>query len=137
MTLMVLTQAPDLWAAGVSIVGVVSWKTLYDTTRGDLRDYLERELGDPAKVPDLYRDRSPLTHVAKIKAPLLVLQGENDPRVPQSEAKLMTDALEAAGKTFDQHVYEGEGHGFRTKANMIDSLRRATEWFDRYLQPRA
>ena len=137
MTLMVLTQAPDLWAAGVSIVGVVSWKTLYDTTRGDLRDYLERELGDPAKVPDLYRDRSPLTHVAKIKAPLLILQGANDPRVPQSEAKLMTDALKAANKTYDQHVYEGEGHGFRTKANMIDSIRRATEWFDRHMQARA
>jgi dipeptidyl aminopeptidase/acylaminoacyl peptidase len=137
MTLMVLTQRPDLWAAGVSIVGVVSWKTLYDTTRGDLRDYLERELGDPAKVPDLYRDRSPLTHVAKIKAPLLVLQGENDPRVPQSEAKLMTDALKAAGKTFDQHVYPGEGHGFRTRENMIDSVKRATAWFDQHLQPRA
>ena len=137
MTLMVLTQAPDKFAAGVSLVGVVSWKTLYDTTRGDLRDYLERELGDPAKVPDLYRDRSPLTHVSKIKAPLLVLQGANDPRVPQSEAKLMTDALKAAGKTFDQHVYEGEGHGFRTRENAIDSVRRATEWFDRYLQARA
>jgi len=137
MTLMLLTQAPDVFAAGVSVVGVVSWKTLYDTTRGDLKDYLERELGDPAKVPDLYRDRSPLTHVAKIKAPLLVLQGANDPRVPQSEAKLMTDALRKAGKTFDQYVYEGEGHGFRTKANMIDALRRATEWFDKFLQTRA
>ena len=88
-------------------------------------------------APAFARDRSPLTHVAKIKAPLLVLQGENDPRVPQSEAKLMTDALKAAGKTFDQHVYPGEGHGFRTRENMIDSVRRATEWFDRYLQARA
>ncbi len=132
MTLMVLTQAPDRFAAGVSVVGVVSWKTLYETTRGDLRDYLERELGDPAKVPDLYRDRSPLTHVSQIKAPLLVLQGANDPRVPQSEATQMIDALRKGGKTFDEHVYEGEGHGFRTRENMIDSLRRATEWFDRY-----
>ena len=134
MTLMVLSQAPERWAAGVSVVGVVSWKTLYETTRGDLKDYLERELGDPAKVPDLYRDRSPLTHVSRIKAPLLVLQGANDPRVPRSEAKQMTDALKAAGKTYDEHVYEGEGHGFRTRENMIDSLRRTTEWFDRYLQ---
>jgi dipeptidyl aminopeptidase/acylaminoacyl peptidase len=137
MTLMVLTQAPDRFAAGVSVVGVVSWRTLYETTRGDLKDYLERELGEPAKVPDLYRDRSPLTHVAKIKAPLLVLQGANDPRVPRDEARQMTDALKAAGKTYDEHVYEGEGHGFRTRENMIDSLRRATEWFDRYLQARA
>ena len=137
MTLMVLTQAPDRFAAGVSVVGVVSWRTLHDTTRGDLKDYLERELGDPAKVPELYRDRSPLTHVSKITAPLLVLQGANDPRVPQSEAEQMIDALRKGNKTFDQHIYPGEGHGFRTRENMIDSLRRATEWFDRYLQARA
>jgi dipeptidyl aminopeptidase/acylaminoacyl peptidase len=137
MTLMVLAQAPEVWAAGVSVVGVVSWKTLYDTTRGDLRDYLERELGDPTTKADLYRDRSPLTHVSKIKAPVLVLQGANDPRVPPSEATLMTDALAKANKTFDQHVYEGEGHGFRTRANAVDSVKRATEWFDRYLQARA
>ena len=137
MTLMVLTQAPEVWAAGVSVVGVVSWKTLHDTTRGDLKEYLLRELGDPATVPDLYRDRSPLTHVAKIRAPLLLLQGANDPRVPRSEAQLMVDALRKAGKTFEEHIYEGEGHGFRTRENLIDSLRRATEWFDRYLAPRA
>ncbi|HYK98910.1 MAG TPA: alpha/beta fold hydrolase [Candidatus Acidoferrales bacterium] len=137
MTLMVLTQAPEVWAAGVSIVGVVSWKTLWETTRGDLKDYLERELGDPTKVPDLYRDRSPLTHVAKIRAPLLLLQGANDPRVPRSEAQLMIDALRKGNKTFEEHIYEGEGHGFRTRENLIDSLRRATEWFDRYLAPRA
>jgi dipeptidyl aminopeptidase/acylaminoacyl peptidase len=57
--------------------------------------------------------------------------------VPRSEAKQMTDALKAAGKTYDEHVYEGEGHGFRTRDNRIDALRRAGEWFDRFLQPRA
>ncbi len=133
MTLMVLTQAPQVWAAGVSVVGVVSWKTLHETTRGDLKDYLERELGDPAKAADLYRDRSPLTHVSKITAPLLLLQGANDPRVPRSEAELMIDALRKGNKTFEEHIYEGEGHGFRTRENMIDALRRATEWFDRHL----
>jgi dipeptidyl aminopeptidase/acylaminoacyl peptidase len=88
-------------------------------------------------VPDLYRDRSPLTHVSRIKVPLLLLQGANDPRVPRSEAQLMIDALRKAHKTFEEHIYEGEGHGFRTRENLIDSLRRATEWFDRYLAPRA
>ncbi|HET7701577.1 MAG TPA: S9 family peptidase, partial [Candidatus Limnocylindria bacterium] len=137
MTLMALAQAPDLWAAGVSIVGVVSWKTLYDTTRGDLKDYLERELGDPAKAADLYRDRSPLTHVSRISAPLLLLQGENDPRVPRSEAELMIAALRKSNKPFEEHIYPGEGHGFRTRENMIDAIRRATDWFDRHLQARA
>jgi dipeptidyl aminopeptidase/acylaminoacyl peptidase len=57
--------------------------------------------------------------------------------VPRSEAELMIAALRKGGKTFEEHIYEGEGHGFRTRENMIDSLRRATEWFDRYLAARA
>ena len=133
LTLMALSRYPDRWAAGVSVVGVVSWKTMYDTTRGDLREYLVREFGDPTRDAERYRDRSPLTHVSKIEAPLLVLQGENDPRVPPSEAEQIVSALRSAGKMHEYHVYKGEGHGFRTRANMIDSVRRAGEWFDRYL----
>jgi dipeptidyl aminopeptidase/acylaminoacyl peptidase len=133
MTLMSLAMYPDRWAAGVSVVGVVSWKTMYDTTRGDLREMLVREFGDPKNDAERYRDRSPLTHVSKIDAPLLVLQGENDPRVPLSEAEQVVAALRSAGKMHEYYVYKGEGHGFRTRENMIDSVRRAGEWFDRYL----
>ena len=134
LTLMSLARRPDLFAAGVSVVGVVSWKTMYETTRGDLRDYLVREFGDPATDAELYRDRSPLTHAAKIRAPLLILQGANDPRVPQSEAEQVVKALRDGGKEHEYHVYEGEGHGFRVTENRIDSLRRALEWFDRHLR---
>ena len=133
LTLMALAKYPDRWAAGVSLVGVVSWKTMYDTTRGDLREYLVREFGDPVKDAERYRDRSPLTHVSKIEAPLLVLQGENDPRVPLSEAEQVVAALRSAGKMHEYYVYKGEGHGFRSRENMIDSVRRAGGWFDRYL----
>jgi dipeptidyl aminopeptidase/acylaminoacyl peptidase len=133
MTLMALAMYPDRWAAGVSVVGVVSWKSMYDTTRGDLREYLVREFGDPTRDAERYRDRSPLTHVSKIEAPLLVLQGENDPRVPLSEAEQVVAAMRSAGKMHEYYVYKGEGHGFRTRENMIDSVRRAGEWFDRYL----
>ena len=133
MTLMSLAMYPDRFAAGVSVVGVVSWKTMYDTTRGDLREYLVRELGDPKRDAERYRDRSPLTHIAKIEAPLMILQGENDPRVPLSEAEQVVAALRSAGKMHEYYVYKGEGHGFRTRENMIDSVRRAGAWFDRYL----
>ncbi len=134
LTLMSLALRPDRFAAGVSVVGVVSWKTMVETTRGDLREYLLRELGDPTKDADLYRDRSPLTHASKIRAPLLVLQGENDPRVPRSEAEQVTKALRDGGKPHEYHVYPGEGHGFRTTENRIDALRRALDWFDRHLR---
>jgi dipeptidyl aminopeptidase/acylaminoacyl peptidase len=137
MTLLALALAAERFAAGVSLVGVVSWKTMYDTTRGDLREYLIREFGDPTRDAERYRERSPLTHVAKIRAPLLIIQGANDPRVPRGEAEQVVSALRSAGKTHDYHVYEGEGHGFRRRENLIDSRRRAAEWFDRYLQPRA
>jgi dipeptidyl aminopeptidase/acylaminoacyl peptidase len=134
LTLMSLAFHPDRFAAGVSIVGVVSWKTMFETTRGDLRDYLLRELGDPVKDADRYRERSPLTHASKIRSPLLVLQGENDPRVPRGEAEQVVKALRDGGKEHEYHVYPGEGHGFRVTENRIDSLRRALDWFDRHLR---
>ena len=134
LTLMSLALRPDRFAAGVSIVGVVSWKTMVETTRGDLRDYLLRELGDPDKDADLYRERSPLTHASKIRSPLLVLQGENDPRVPRSEAEQVVKALRDGGKVHEYHVYPGEGHGFRMTESRIDALRRALDWFDRHLR---
>ncbi len=133
MTMYALAREPDVWAAGVSYVGVVSWKTLHDTTRGDLREMLERELGDPARSADLYRDRSPLTHARSIKAPLLILQGANDPRVPESEAAQIVALLREGRGTFDYHVYPDEGHGFRKVEHRVDMARRATEWFDRHL----
>jgi len=135
LTLMSLALRPDRFAAGVSVVGVVSWKTMVETTRGDLREYLLAELGDPVKDADLYRERSPLTHASKIRAPLLVLQGENDPRVPRNEAEQVVKALRDGGKPHEYHVYPGEGHGFRTTADRIDALRRALDWFDLHLRP--
>ena len=134
LTLMSLALRPDRFAAGVSVVGVVSWKTMAETTRGDLREYLFREFGDPAKDAELYRERSPLTHASKIRAPLLILQGENDPRVPRGEAEQVVKALRDGGKTHEYHVYPGEGHGFRVTENRIDALRRALDWFDRHLR---
>jgi dipeptidyl aminopeptidase/acylaminoacyl peptidase len=131
---MSLALRPDRFAAGVSVVGVVSWKTMVETTRQDLRDYLLRELGSPDKDADLYRERSPLTHASKIRSPLLILQGENDPRVPRGEAEQVVRALREGGKTHAYHVYPGEGHGFRVTENRIDSLRRALDWFDRHLR---
>jgi dipeptidyl aminopeptidase/acylaminoacyl peptidase len=134
LTLMSLALRPDRFAAGVSVVGIVSWKTMVETTRGDLREYLLRELGDPVKDADLYRERSPLTHASKIRAPLLVLQGENDPRVPRTEAEQVVKALRDGGKPHEYHVYPGEGHGFGVTENRIDALRRALDWFDRHLR---
>jgi dipeptidyl aminopeptidase/acylaminoacyl peptidase len=134
LTLMALALRPDRFAAGVSVVGVVSWMTMGTTTRGDVRDLMLRELGDPAKDAELYRDRSPLTHASKIRAPLLVLQGENDPQVPKDEAEQLVKALRGGQAVHEYHVYPDEGHGFRVTENRVDALRRTLDWFDRHLR---
>ena len=135
MTLYALARHPDRFAAGVSSVGVVSWKSLFDTTRGDLREYLVRELGDAAKDPQLYLDRSPITHAKNIRAALLILQGANDPRVPKSEALQIVEALKANNAPHQYHEYANEGHGFSKIENRIDSLRRTVDWLTKYLTP--
>jgi len=135
MTLYAMGKHPDRFAAGVSIVGVVSWKTLFETTRGDLREYFIREFGDPAKDPSLYADRSAITHAKNIRSALLVLQGANDPRVPKSEALQIVEALKTNAAPHAYHEYPDEGHGFTRLENRIDAYRRAVDWLSQYLTP--
>ena len=134
MTVLALGKVPDRFAAGVSVNGVVSWATMAERSRGDLREYLHREMGDLKADAGRLRDTSPLTHVGSIRAPLLILQGANDPRVPASEAEQLVAALRAADKTFSYHVYEGEGHGFRRPQTRIDAVTRTLEWFEDFLR---
>jgi len=135
MTLYALGRHPDRFAAGVSIMGVASWKTLLDTTRGDSREYLIRELGDPTTDPQLYLDRSAITYAKNIRAALLVLQGANDPRVPKSEALQIVAALRSNAAPHAYHEYPDEGHGFSRIENRIDALRRTVDWLTQYLTP--
>jgi dipeptidyl aminopeptidase/acylaminoacyl peptidase len=135
MTLYALGKHPDRFAAGASNVGVVSWKTLYDTTRGDLREYFRRELGDPVNDAQLIAERSPLAHAKHIRAPLLVLQGANDPRVPKSEALQIVAALKANDAPSQYQEYANEGHGFSRIENRIDAMRRQVDWLTKYLTP--
>ena len=135
MTLLALATHPDRFAAGVSNVGVVSWTTMLDSTRGDLREYLIRELGDATKEPELYRDRSPITHASKIRAALLVLQGANDPRVPKGEALQLVEALKGSGAPHQYYEYADEGHGFSKTANRVDAMQRTVDWLAKYLTP--
>ncbi|MEP7004082.1 MAG: alpha/beta fold hydrolase [Chloroflexota bacterium] len=135
LTLLGLAKHPDRFAAGVSNVGVVSWKTMVDTTRDDLREYFIRELGDPSADATLYAERSPLTHASKIRTALLVLQGANDPRVPRGEALQLVDALKAAGTQYQYKEYADEGHGFSRTENQVDALARTVDWLTKYLTP--
>jgi dipeptidyl aminopeptidase/acylaminoacyl peptidase len=134
MTLMAIGKTPDVWAAGVELYGIINWMTMLDHEDPLLQQYEKSLLGDPVKDRAVYDAASPITYIHAAKAPLLVLQGDNDPRVPKEEAVQVVDLLAKDGKTVAAHYYPNEGHGFAKRENQIDSIRRTVEWFDRYLK---
>jgi dipeptidyl aminopeptidase/acylaminoacyl peptidase len=134
MTLMAIGRTPDAWAAGVEMYGIINWMTMLEHEDPMLQQYEKSLLGDPVKDRAAYDAASPITYIHDAKAPLLVLQGDNDPRVPKEEAEQVVAMLKKDGKTVDAHYYANEGHGFEKRENQIDSIRRSVAWFDKYLK---
>lgn len=134
MTLMAIGRTPNEWAAGVELFGIINWMTMLQHEDAQLQQYEKSLLGDPLKDRRAYDAASPITYLHNVKAPLLVLQGDNDPRVPKEEAEQVVDILTKDGKTVAVHYYANEGHGFAKRENRIDSARRTVEWFDKYLK---
>ncbi len=126
--LLVCALHANLVAAGVSLFGVTDLLGLAATTHRFESRYLDRLVGALPRHADRYRDRSPITHAASITVPMLVLQGRDDKVVPIAQADAMVAAMRAAGAEVDYHVYEGEGHGFRRLASIVDEYAR-TEAF--------
>jgi dipeptidyl aminopeptidase/acylaminoacyl peptidase len=134
MTLMAIGRTPDIWAAGVELFGIINWLSMLEHSDALLQQYEKSLLGDPVKDRAVYDAASPITYIRSVKVPLLVLQGDNDPRVPKEEAEQVVALLKKDGKTVDAHYYPNEGHGFEKRENQIDSIRRTVAWFDKYLK---
>jgi dipeptidyl aminopeptidase/acylaminoacyl peptidase len=134
MTLMAIGKSPEIWAAGVELYGIIDWTTMLQHSDPELQQYIKALLGDPVADRKVYEDDSPIAYLHNVKAPLLVLQGDNDPRVPKEEAEQVVALLQKDGKTVEAHYYANEGHGFAKRENQIDSIRRTVEWFDKYLK---
>ena len=133
MTMMALTKAPEVWAAGVSIVPFVNWSTEVQNEDPELREYDLATMGDPSKNKDLWQDRSPINFVDRIKAPVMLLAGGNDPRCPNSEARQVADAIKKRSGTVELKIYENEGHGFAKVENQIDAYTRVAEFLKKYV----
>jgi dipeptidyl aminopeptidase/acylaminoacyl peptidase len=134
MTLMAVAKTPGIWAAAVEQYGIVNWVTMVDKSEPFLQSYVHSILGDPEKDAAVYRAASPLTYMKNATAPLLVLQGENDIRVPKEEAEQVVKIYQENGKTVEAKFYPQEGHGYAKREDQVDALRRVVAWFDRYLK---
>lgn len=129
LTLMAVSTT-DAFDAGASAVGVVNWETAIENTRGYLGDTLTTLMGGtPEEVPELYEVRSPITHVDDIDVPLLVIQGNNDPRVPQSEAEQLVSSLKERGIPHEYVLLEDEGHGVVKTESKAEYLNRTISLF--------
>jgi len=122
-TLAGLTFTPDLYAAGVDYVGVSNLFTLLETIPPywePMLDMFYEMMGHPKEDSLLLRQISPVFHADKIKAPLFIAQGANDPRVNKAESDQMVEALKQRGIEVQYMVKDNEGHGFRNEENRFD-----------------
>ncbi|CAL99603.1 dipeptidyl aminopeptidase/acylaminoacyl peptidase [Saccharopolyspora erythraea NRRL 2338] len=134
MVLAGLAFQPERWAAGVDIVGISSLLTFLENTAAYRRAHREREYGSLRDDADFLREASPLTRADAISAPLFVLHGANDPRVPLSEAEQLAQAVRAKGIECELLVYADEGHGLAKRVNRLDAYPRALAFLLRHLR---
>jgi dipeptidyl aminopeptidase/acylaminoacyl peptidase len=121
-TLSCVSRLPDLFAAGVSIVGPSNLVTFARAVPPTWRALMAKWVGDPETEADFLLERSPITYVDQIRAPLMVVQGANDPRVVKAESDQIVEALRARGVEVRYDVYDDEGHGFTKRSNEIKAL---------------
>jgi dipeptidyl aminopeptidase/acylaminoacyl peptidase len=133
MVLASLAFEPERWAGGVAVVPISSFVTFLRNTSEYRRAFREREYGSLEHDLDFLLEVSPVTHVDRIRAPLLLVHGANDPRVPLSEAEQIHEALRERGVRTELLVYGDEGHGLQKLSNKLDAYPRVVAFIDEIL----
>lgn len=136
-TLRGITKDPDLYACAIDYVGVSSLFTFMEAFPPYWRPLLEMVydmVGDPVTDSMMMRENSPLFLVDKIKTPLFVAQGANDPRVNKAESDRMVEALRTRGIDVDYMVKDNEGHGFANEENRFEFYEAMEAFLAKYLK---
>jgi len=139
-TLAGLTFTPELYACGVDIVGPSNVRTLLAAIPpywAPMRATFRLRVGDVENDEDLNRRISPFFHAGNVRAPLIIAQGANDPRVNIKESDQMVEAMRARELPVTYVVYPDEGHGFARPENRLDFYGRVDEFLAKHLQGRA
>jgi len=132
-TLWALTQQPDFWAAGVALCPLAH---IYDAVMGAHRferHYEETLMGPLPEAGPVWKDRSPIVHVEKVRSPVLLFHGTDDKAVPCQQSIDFADAVRRRGGTAELVTYEGEGHVFAKETNRRDVLLRMERFLDKYV----
>lgn len=133
MVLAALTEYPALWAAGVDLMGIANLVTFLENTGEWRREHREAEYGSLEEDREFLESISPTNNIENIEAPLLVLHGANDPRVPVDEAEQIVEIAATQGVPVEKHIFEDEGHGFTKTENRLKAYTMVTEFLDEYV----
>jgi len=136
-TLAGVTYTPDLYAAAVDYVGVSNLFTFMNTIPPywkPMLDMMHEMVGDPVKDSLLMHEASPVFSVDKIKTPLFIAQGANDPRVNKAESDQVVEALKKRGIEVEYMVKDNEGHGFGNEENRYDFYRSMEKFLGEHLK---
>ena len=133
MVLASLTEYPKRWAAGVDIVGIANFVTFLENTGSWRRELREAEYGSLAEDREFLESISPINNVEQIDAPLFVLHGANDPRVPLGEAEQIAEQARTQGVPVELLVFDDEGHGIAKLENQIQAYTNIVEFLDEHV----
>jgi acetyl esterase/lipase len=134
LTLLALGRRPDLWAAGIGVVAIADWRLMHEDGPS-LREYQEALFqGTPEETPELHTEASPITYVADLAAPLLIIQGRNDTRCPTRQMEAYIEAAERLGKPVEIHWFDA-GHGVASIEMRISDTHRSIDFAKRVVDP--
>jgi len=133
MVLAAVTNYPDLYAAAVDIVGIANWVTFLENTSGYRVAHRAAEYGTLEDDREFLESISPIKNVDKIRTPMLVIHGANDPRVPVGEAEQIVAALRERNVPVEYLRYQDEGHGLAKLKNRLDAYPRVAAFLDTHL----
>jgi dipeptidyl aminopeptidase/acylaminoacyl peptidase len=137
MTAYMVVHYPDLFAAAIELFGVVDRKLFVERTNpsSSIR-WMMKMGGTPTEKPEVYRRADVLLQVDKVKTPLLVMHGENDPQVPPADSAFFVKSLREHHKTVFYFTYPGELHGFSQPAHRLDAWQKQLAFLEQYIKPR-
>jgi len=133
MTLSCVARYPKLWACGVDVVGMTNLVTFLENTSEYRRAHRESEYGSLAHDREVLYNVSPIAKADDITAPLMVIHGANDPRVPVTEAELIVNSLRNRQVEVKYLRYEDEGHGLAKRKNQYDCYPQVAEFLKKHL----
>jgi dipeptidyl aminopeptidase/acylaminoacyl peptidase len=133
MVLACMTEYPDLWAAGVDVVGIANFVTFLENTGDWRRKLREAEYGSLAEDREFLESISPINNIENVAAPLFVLHGENDPRVPVGEAEQVVEGAREQGVPVRKLIFDDEGHGFSKLENKIEAYSAVADFLDEHV----